>query len=82
MIKAATKDSVFLGLSSKSLQLLQQRKPIVFDGADIGIPGKQFCISWGETEEAIAEELTQAGIIGPQVVSVIDKFKKGGAAHD
>jgi hypothetical protein len=75
MIKAATKDSVFIGLSSKNVQMLQQRKPIVFNGDDIGLPGIQFCISWGETEEAIAEELTAAGIIGPQVVSVIDKFK-------
>lgn len=76
MIKAATTDSVFLGLSTENLRRLQQRKPIVFDGADIGIPGKQFCITWGETEEAIAEELTQAGIIGPQVVNVIDMFKR------
>lgn len=78
MFKAATKDSVFLGLSTENLRRLQQRKPIVFDGADIGIAGKQFCIAWGETEEAIAEELTQAGIIGPQVVSVIDKLKRSG----
>ena len=78
MIKMMSKDgkSVFFGLSEMNLQLLRARKPIVFAGDEVGFPGFQICIFYGDTEESMSEELTQAGIVAPQTTAAIDAAQK------
>ncbi len=57
MIKARLSDgTLILGLSAENLKRLQQGKPILFDGHQLGYPGK-IAIVYGETEDAIAKDL-------------------------
>lgn len=47
-----------LGLSKMNLEKLQEGKPILFDNAELGLPGKT-AILFGETEEDITGELAK-----------------------
>ena len=51
------------GLSDRNIELLKEGKPIVIDMAEMGIPDMVIGIMYGETEEAIIEELRQAGFL-------------------
>jgi S-ribosylhomocysteine lyase LuxS involved in autoinducer biosynthesis len=66
MIKftASTKTGAKLitfGLSDGNLQRLRQSQPILVDLEPLGVPGVQFMIMWGETEQAIVDALKAAG---------------------
>ncbi|MGF6641796.1 hypothetical protein [Paraburkholderia sp. MM6662-R1] len=61
MIKARAGDTVILGLSRLNLKKLQEGKPIMFDGAEVGLSGQRFVIVFGETESAIIAELNAVG---------------------
>lgn len=60
MIKARSGDLVIFGLSRMNLEKLQEGKPIVFDGKEVGLDGKRVLIIFGETENAIVRELAEA----------------------
>jgi hypothetical protein len=60
VIKALSGDTVIFGLSRLNVEKLQEGKPIVFDGGFVGFPGKRFLILFGETEDAIVQELAVA----------------------
>lgn len=60
MIKARAGQLVILGLSRRNVELLQEGKPIAFDGAEVGLGGTRVLIMFGETEDEIARELAQA----------------------
>lgn len=57
MLKIVSGNSIILGLSRMNVEKLMEGKPIQFNGATIGFPGKLFYIVFGETELAIAESL-------------------------
>lgn len=59
MIKARAGNTVIFGLSRLNLERLQEGKPIMFDGAEVGLEGR-ICITFGETEQAILDELNTA----------------------
>jgi hypothetical protein len=66
MIKfaATTKDGttlITLGLSEGNLENLRENKPILVDLGLLGVPGVQVMIMWGETEQAMMDELKAAG---------------------
>lgn len=45
-----------MGLSEKNIKELQ-KKPIFFNGEDVGLSNQDFFIMYGETEETITKEL-------------------------
>jgi hypothetical protein len=51
------------GLSARNVELLKQGKPIVIDMMEVGVPDMQIVLFYGETEEAIADELRQHGLL-------------------
>lgn len=59
MIKARAGDTVIFGLSRLNLEKLQEGKPIAFDGSEVGMDGLRVLIMFGETEQAIAAELSE-----------------------
>lgn len=65
MIKAGGKEHVIIGLSKRNIELLMQGKPIIFEGSEVGVPGKKFLIFYGVTEDAILDDLREAGIVLP-----------------
>jgi hypothetical protein len=52
---------IVLGLSGENITRLAAGEPILIDGGDIGIPGKQIAIIYGKTEDVIAESLQHHG---------------------
>jgi hypothetical protein len=67
MIKGKLNDgTVLLGLSSKNLEKLKERKPMMVEGAEMGID-HNIVIVWGETEADILKEL-RPGIRNETVV--------------
>jgi hypothetical protein len=57
----------FFGLSKRNLELLQQGKPIFFDGRSMNLKGC-VVIHFGETEQAILDEAkTRWGLEMPDV---------------
>jgi len=50
---------MFLGLSRRNIELLQQGKPISFDGTPLGFLGTVI-ISFGETEQGILDAVRKA----------------------
>jgi len=64
MIKATSGDLVIFGLSRLNLEKLQEGKPIVFDGSEVGLSGSRFLIMFGETENDIARDLMRASSAG------------------
>lgn len=72
MIKASAQLSdgrtlLILGLSSKNLEKLRERKPAMIDLTEFGLKG-ELVLMWGETEAQIFEEFKQAGVIGADTV--------------
>jgi len=65
-----------IGLSEGNINKLKEGKPILFKLSDMGMNSKlEVIIFYGETEEAMAEELKQ--FIGPDTyVETFDKFKQ------
>lgn len=61
MLKATMRNGrlVLLGLSELNIQKLKEGKPILVNGGDVGIPGKEIVIMYGQTEQDIAKELEQ-----------------------
>ena len=64
MIKARSGDLVIFGLSQLNIEKLQEGKPIVFDGSEVGLDGQRILIMFGETENHIAHELMRATSAG------------------
>ncbi|NUX58716.1 hypothetical protein [Paraburkholderia youngii] len=60
MIKARAGDTVIFGLSRTNIERLQEGKPIVFDGAQVGLDGNRVVIMFGETEASIMAQLNNA----------------------
>lgn len=63
MLKASgtTEDGqhvVFFGLSHENVKRLSEGLSIQFDGKDVALPGVQVVIFVGETEESMAQQLT------------------------
>ena len=58
---------VLFGISEGNVQRLKERKPIHIHGEEIGLPGLDFAIQYGETEADIAMELR--AILGDRVVT-------------
>lgn len=56
MVKAKIGDMVVLGLSRENIERLQEGNPILFDGAEVQLPGR-IAIMFGETELAIRQML-------------------------
>lgn len=56
MIKAKLGDTLILGLEEENIKRLKENKPIVFDMAIFGMPGKMV-LMYGETQDAIKNEL-------------------------
>ena len=54
---------LMLGLSFRNLALLQQGKPILVRGEEVGMPCDVMLMA-GETEGAIAAQLREAGVQG------------------
>lgn len=63
MIKASGPENVILGLSDKNIERMKAGDPIKFDGKEIGVPGRTFYIIYGETEQALVDDLRKAGIL-------------------
>ena len=53
-----------LGLSEGNLMRLREKKPIVLYGEEVGWPGQDIIICWGETEDVLTKELHD--LIGPE----------------
>jgi len=58
-----------LGLSEMNLRKLREGKPIYKDAAEVGFGPLPVVITYGETEEAIAEDLEKNGL--PLAVRVL-----------
>lgn len=50
-----------LGLSAGNLERLRAGEPILFQGADLGLPG-EFLIFFGEDEQAMIRTLQEGGM--------------------
>lgn len=55
---------VVLGLSHENLKRLKAGQPIKFAGDEIDLPGTEFLIFVGKTEQSMAREL--ADLVGPK----------------
>ena len=55
---------ILLGLSEGNLMRLREKKPIIINGEEMMIPDLDIIICWGETEDALARELSS--MIGPE----------------
>ena len=66
MLKFRGDNVVLLGLSARNIKLLQEGKPIQFDGADVLLPGIRFGIFCGDTEMEMEQMLIAAGVPIPQ----------------
>lgn len=64
MLKAKIGELSIFGLSRENVRRLIAGHPIVFDGAQLGLPGR-FAIVFGETEQAIGEQIL-SGLHGPE----------------
>lgn len=70
MIKASAtlpdgRKLVLLGLSSRNLELLRERKPAMINLDELG-GANEVVIMWGETEQAIYDEMKGANVIGAE----------------
>lgn len=60
---------VLLGISAENVRRLRDNQPILFDGAEISLPGYEFSIVYGDTEQALVGELRAAGFDIPAALS-------------
>lgn len=56
---------VILGLSGENMARLMAAEPITFDLADLGLPPTQVVIVGGRTEDDIAGQLREQGLLPP-----------------
>lgn len=56
---------LFVGLEEKNIKLLKNNKPINFKADDVGFPGLEIVIMFGETNTEILEDLRSIGVIIP-----------------
>ena len=56
---------IVIGLSSKNLDMLRARRPCLINMDELGGKG-EVAIMWGETEQAIWDEMKQAGMVSDQ----------------
>lgn len=58
-------DVILFGLSEGNVTRLKEGKPILIDGREVGLGvGVRVVIAYGQTEEALTEELTAYGFEG------------------
>jgi hypothetical protein len=62
VLKARSKDKLVFGLSARNIELLMDGKPILIDLRELGYPEGQVLIFYGTTEEAMKQQLEEAGI--------------------
>lgn len=62
MLKARYGDNLVLGLSRENVTRVLAGKPIKFNMKDLNMPDGVVVIFFGETEEAMMEELRQHGL--------------------
>jgi hypothetical protein len=69
MIRAVLKrrggDLILLGITPENLHRLEQGQPVLVKGESIDKPF-DIAIVWGETEQAIADELRKTGVEIPE----------------
>jgi hypothetical protein len=63
---ALRQDTILLGLEGENVRRLMNNQPIMFDGAEVGIPGIQFVILAGETLDDVEEDLRALGLPIPR----------------
>lgn len=68
MLKARGGNVVLIGLSRMNVNKLIAGQPILFDGSEVDVPGIQIAIYFGETEEAMIDELGKRGLVGRETV--------------
>ena len=66
MVKFRIGDKIGLGLSKLNVKKLKQGKPIVIDTNELGIPGHEIFIFYGDTEKDMELELKKMGVIGSE----------------
>jgi hypothetical protein len=71
VIKARGDGIILFGLARANVERLIAGKPIVFEGALVGVPHAQILIMFGETERAIAEELVTSGRLPPTLLAAM-----------
>ena len=64
----ASGNVIGFGLSRENINRLVEGKPIVADLAALGIAGTEIFIFFGETEQALAKQLVDAGAITQKTV--------------
>lgn len=65
-----------IGLSRRNLELLQENKPIIVSGADLGKPDVDVAIFFGETEREMVSILKENGINIKSELIKLDSFRK------
>lgn len=54
------KKALVLGIDKENVRRLQEDKPIRFDAAEVGLPGWEVVVVYGETIDVIKEKLLGA----------------------
>jgi len=58
-----------IGISAVNVERLKEGKPIHVNLEEMGLPWKaEILLMYGETEQAMADELSEAGMIGPETL--------------
>jgi hypothetical protein len=69
MIKArgvfGGQEAIVLGLERENMRRLLDGQPIMFDGAQVGLPGIRILILGGETLSDVKEDMRACGIPAP-----------------
>lgn len=70
MIRARAGNVVLLGITRGNIERLMKGQPMHISGDDpaIGLPGITIAIMYGETEDAIATELREHGLVDQRTV--------------
>jgi hypothetical protein len=76
MIRAKSGNVIVLGLSRVNCERLMAGMPISLDATELGFNGR-IVIFFGETEQAMAAELTKQGLISDQT-TIDDRFSGRG----
>lgn len=63
---ASGKTLLGFGISAGNVERLKKGEPIYFELDEMGIPGVDVTIFYGETEQAMYRELKAAGAFGPE----------------
>ncbi len=57
MVKFRAGNKIGFGLSKLNIEKLKEGKPIAFNGSEVGIPGVEVMIFYGETEEQMQRDM-------------------------